>query len=295
MARLAKLPNIVGVKDATADLARPLRTRLAIGEEFCQLSGEDAHRAGVPGAGRPRLHLGHRQRRAAPCAEMHEAWREGGLDEALAINERLMPLHQALFCETSPAPVKYAPACSAAARAEVRLPLAPISRRHAREGARGDGHGRPAQLSRIGHVSPDAHGARRRLAQRVAAQNRKARHDYLIEDTLEAGLMLTGTEVKSLRGRPATIAEAHAGEKGGELWLFNAYIPEYQAATASTTSRAGRASCCCTEARGRQAVRRRPARGHDRSCRSRSISTPAAAPRSSSASPRARRPTSARR
>ncbi len=65
----------------------------------------------------------------------------------------------------------------------------------------------------------------------VAAQNRKARRDYFIEDTYEAGIALTGTEVKSLRQGRATITEAYAGGKGGELFLFNAHIPEYLAAS----------------------------------------------------------------
>jgi SsrA-binding protein len=65
------------------------------------------------------------------------------------------------------------------------------------------------------------------LAEKLAAQNRKARHDYFIESTLEAGIMLTGTEVKSLREGGAQITDAHAGEMGGELWLFNAHIPEF--------------------------------------------------------------------
>ena len=62
----------------------------------------------------------------------------------------------------------------------------------------------------------------------VAAQNRKARFDYAIKDTVEAGLVLKGPEVKSLRHGRATLSEAWAGEREGELWLFNAYIPEYQ-------------------------------------------------------------------
>jgi SsrA-binding protein len=64
-------------------------------------------------------------------------------------------------------------------------------------------------------------------AYRVVADNRKARFNYEILDTLEAGIALTGTEVKSLRGGKATIAEAYAGPSGDELFLFNAYIPEY--------------------------------------------------------------------
>jgi SsrA-binding protein len=62
---------------------------------------------------------------------------------------------------------------------------------------------------------------------KYAAQNRRARFDFFIDDTLEAGIMLTGTEVKSLRGGRASVNESYAGLKGGELFLFNAYIPEY--------------------------------------------------------------------
>jgi SsrA-binding protein len=65
--------------------------------------------------------------------------------------------------------------------------------------------------------------------QRFAAQNRKARHDYFIQDTIEVGMMLLGTEVKSLRSGRASIGEAFAVEKEGELWLVNAFIPEYAA------------------------------------------------------------------
>ncbi|RMF08197.1 MAG: SsrA-binding protein SmpB [Alphaproteobacteria bacterium] len=62
---------------------------------------------------------------------------------------------------------------------------------------------------------------------RRVAENRKARHNYFIEDEVEAGLVLTGTEVKSLRAGRATIAEAYAEVKNGEMFLVNAYIPEY--------------------------------------------------------------------
>ena len=72
------------------------------------------------------------------------------------------------------------------------------------------------------------------IAGRIAAENRKARHEYSILDTIEAGIMLQGTEVKSLRLGRAQLAEAYAGQTDGELFLFNAYIPEYQVKTAFT-------------------------------------------------------------
>ena len=62
----------------------------------------------------------------------------------------------------------------------------------------------------------------------IAAQNRKARYDYTIKSTVEAGLVLKGPEVKSLRHGRATLTESWAGERDGELWLYGAYIPEYQ-------------------------------------------------------------------
>jgi SsrA-binding protein len=75
---------------------------------------------------------------------------------------------------------------------------------------------------------------------RYIAQNRKARHDYLIEDTLEAGLILAGSEVKSLRKGGASINEAYAAERGGELFLMNANIPIYAAARVNHEPRRAR-------------------------------------------------------
>jgi SsrA-binding protein len=70
----------------------------------------------------------------------------------------------------------------------------------------------------------------RQKAQRYVAMNRRARHDYFITDTLEAGIVLTGTEVKSLRLGQSSIQEAYAGPKDGSLYLMNAYIPIYKQA-----------------------------------------------------------------
>lgn len=126
MAQLAKLPNIVGVKDATNDLTRPVRMRVEIGTDFCLLSGEDATAvAYLAQGGQGCISV---TANAAPrlCAEMHEAWRKGDVATVRRINERLFPLHDALFAETSPAPVKYAVSLLGRATAEVRQPLCPI-------------------------------------------------------------------------------------------------------------------------------------------------------------------------
>jgi 4-hydroxy-tetrahydrodipicolinate synthase len=127
MARLAELPNIVGVKDATQDLVRPMRTRLAIGPDFCQMSGEDA--TVVPFL----VQGGHGcisvTSNVAPrlCAELHDAWQQGDLSAVKRINERLTPLHIALFVESSPGPVKYAASLLGRAEPTVRLPLCEVS------------------------------------------------------------------------------------------------------------------------------------------------------------------------
>ncbi len=123
MARLAELPRIVGVKDSSNDPARPSLTRRACGPDFAQLSGEDAARLALLGAG------GHGcisvTANVAPrlCAELHDAWKAGDRAQAMAIQERLMPLHEALFVETSPGPVKYAASRLGLCEATVRLPL----------------------------------------------------------------------------------------------------------------------------------------------------------------------------
>jgi 4-hydroxy-tetrahydrodipicolinate synthase len=123
MAALARLPNIVGVKDATCDLMRPLLTSAACGEDFCQLSGEDGTTLSFL------AHGGHGcisvTANVAPslCAQMHDAWQRGEPGAALAIHRRLMPLHKALFIEANPGPVKYALARLGRCAAEIRLPL----------------------------------------------------------------------------------------------------------------------------------------------------------------------------
>jgi 4-hydroxy-tetrahydrodipicolinate synthase len=127
MARLAKLPNIVGVKDATNDLARPLRTRATIGQDFAMLSGEDVTAIAFMAQGGDGCISVTANVAPRACAAMHQAWRRGETAAAMKINERLLPLHDALFCETSPGPVKYAASLLGKSTPDVRLPLVPAS------------------------------------------------------------------------------------------------------------------------------------------------------------------------
>ena len=123
MARLSALTNVVAVKDATADLTRPVATRLASGVEFRQLSGEDATIVPFLAQG------GHGcisvTANVAPrlCAELHNAWQARDLDAVSGINDRLYPLHRALFVESSPGPVKFAASLLGLCHNELRLPL----------------------------------------------------------------------------------------------------------------------------------------------------------------------------
>jgi 4-hydroxy-tetrahydrodipicolinate synthase len=123
MARLAKLANIVGVKDATNDLTRPLKMRVEIGNEFSLLSGEDGTAVAYLAQGGDGCISVTANVAPALCSEMHEAWQKGDVATVRRINERLIALHDALFVETSPAPVKYAASLLGRCTPEVRQPL----------------------------------------------------------------------------------------------------------------------------------------------------------------------------
>jgi len=123
MSRLAELPNIVGVKDATTDIARISATRLILGSDFCQLSGEDATALAVMAHGGNGCISVTANIAPALCAQFQEAWHASKPGEALAIQDKLMSVHLALFLETSPAPVKYALSLVDKCTDEVRLPL----------------------------------------------------------------------------------------------------------------------------------------------------------------------------
>jgi 4-hydroxy-tetrahydrodipicolinate synthase len=123
MARAFELPNIIGVKDATGDLARVSQQRAAMGSEFVQLSGEDATALGFNAHGGRGCISVAANVAPALCAEFQNACLAGRFDEAIKIQDRLMPLHQALFCETSPAPTKFAVSELGKCENELRLPL----------------------------------------------------------------------------------------------------------------------------------------------------------------------------
>lgn len=127
VARLAELPRIVGLKDASADLARPSRLRQLVGSDFIQLSGEDAtamvfNAAGGKGCISVTANIAPRL-----CAELQEASLAGDYEKARKLQDRLMPLHDALFVEPNPQPAKAALAMLGLCRNEVRSPLLPAS------------------------------------------------------------------------------------------------------------------------------------------------------------------------
>ncbi|HEU5046312.1 MAG TPA: 4-hydroxy-tetrahydrodipicolinate synthase [Rickettsiales bacterium] len=125
--RLAKISNIVGIKDATGDLARVCTLRMQVGKEFLQISGEDMTAVAFNVQGgvgcisvssniAPRL-----------CAQVQELTLNGDFTGAYAIHEKLVALHEAMFLETSPAPVKYAASLLGKCQPDLRLPLVPVA------------------------------------------------------------------------------------------------------------------------------------------------------------------------
>jgi 4-hydroxy-tetrahydrodipicolinate synthase len=127
MARLSKIENIIGVKDATANLARPTREKLACGKDWRLLSGDDPTALGYMALG------GHGcvsvTANIAPrlCAQFQDACMQGAFESAREIHERLMPLHNAMFVDPSPACVKYAASVLGLCHNEVRSPMMPAT------------------------------------------------------------------------------------------------------------------------------------------------------------------------
>ncbi len=148
MARLFQLKNIAGVKDATANLARVSQQRAAMGPDFLQFSGEDATALAFM------AHGGHGcisvVSNIAPrlCADFQNACLRGDFKAALALQDRLMPLHDAMFCETNPGPVKYAASRLGLCTAEMRFADGSADGRRAQDCRRSDGEGGTADGGR---------------------------------------------------------------------------------------------------------------------------------------------------
>ena len=127
MGRLVEIKNIVGVKDATSDMARIAQQAETCGADFIQLSGEDASAVDFNRAGGVGVISVCANIAPAKCAAMQQATLDGEWDKAEALLAELLPLMDALFCETSPSPAKYAMARMGKCGEEIRLPLLPAS------------------------------------------------------------------------------------------------------------------------------------------------------------------------
>jgi 4-hydroxy-tetrahydrodipicolinate synthase len=127
LARLSELPNIVGVKDATGDLARVYTLRAKAKKPLQLLSGEDMTATAFNAAGGQGCISVSSNIMPKRCVEVQNACLKGDYVKALELNEPLVPLHNVMFCETSPAPVKYAASLMGKCQPDLRLPLVPMS------------------------------------------------------------------------------------------------------------------------------------------------------------------------
>src|SRR5205085_8900887 len=181
MARLAKIANVVAVKDATGNLARVTAQRLACGEDFIQLSGNDDMALGfIAMGGKGTISV---TANIAPrlCADFENACLSGNWDEALRLQDKLYPLHAALFSDASPGPAKYAlNRLRPDFPADLRLPMTP-----------------PSEASRRAIDAALAHAGLTRAARprtatfdnrKIVAENQRSRHDYANEEPSHAGI-----------------------------------------------------------------------------------------------------------
>ena len=217
---LSKLDNIIGIKDATGDLARVALHRVGCAPDFLQISGEDMTAVGYNAMGGEGCISVSANVAPQLCAQLQEACANSDWATALELQDRLAPLHDAMFSDISPGPAKYALSLLGLCSADLRLPLVPPS-----EAAKAQVQAALAWSWPYRIMS----AAKAGTGGKTIAENRRARHDYTIEDVIEAGLILQGTEVKALREGKVTIAESYASPEAGGIWLINANIPEYSA------------------------------------------------------------------
>ena len=208
--------------------------------------GRGRDRGRLSGAGRRRLHLGHRQCRAGAAArEMHEAWQKGDVATVRRINERLIPLHDALFAETSPAPVKYAASLLGRCAAEVRQPLWQTTARDAGAGG-----------------APRCAAPGCSIERRLRAGRRRAGGRPLCRAEPSGPARLPDRGHARSRPRPARhrgqgVAQGPGQHRRGLCRRSRRRTVPRQCQhpgirelrRISTISRAGRGSCCCTASR----------------------------------------------
>ena len=127
IAKLSKLNNIAGVKDATGDLARGASLKLLVGDNFSIISGEDATAVGFNAMGGCGVISVTSNVAPKFCSDLQKATQIGDYKKALNIQDSLTSLHQAMFCETNPIPIKYAASLMGFCNGEVRLPLTSAS------------------------------------------------------------------------------------------------------------------------------------------------------------------------
>jgi len=125
--KCAELPRIVGLKDATSDTSRATQIKSVVKSNFCVLSGEDALAGAFLAQGADGCISVTANIAPKECSDFQNAWQAKNMEQFMAIQSQLMPIHKALFIESSPAPVKYAASVLGLCRDEVRLPLVPAS------------------------------------------------------------------------------------------------------------------------------------------------------------------------
>jgi 4-hydroxy-tetrahydrodipicolinate synthase len=125
--RLTRLANIVGIKESNPDLKRPVQLRMALGDAFCLLSGDEPTGVAYMASGGSGVTSSTANVVPAIQAEIHRAWRGGDVKRAIALHRQIMPIHLAMYCETNPVPLKYMLSLMGKCSAEVRLPLSELA------------------------------------------------------------------------------------------------------------------------------------------------------------------------
>jgi 4-hydroxy-tetrahydrodipicolinate synthase len=125
--RLARLRNVIGIKESNPDLKRPVQLRIELGDDFCLLSGDEPTGLGWMASGGSGVTSATANILPATLAAMHRAWEEGNVRHAFVLHKQAMPVHLAMYCETNPVPLKYMLSLMGKCSPDVRLPLWELS------------------------------------------------------------------------------------------------------------------------------------------------------------------------